>query len=582
MKRGFILASLAELALILLALSACGSEKGVQSLGEESTSGLDMVAYVLDGAIYVKSLADAEVVRLTEGVNPRFSAGGDRVLFDRDGAMWEINVDGSNEARLPAAEDDSGISPDGTRRLHVEVVMDATSVFGRYQRLHVVDLERGTDAVLYESRDGGIIPEGWTADSRYVLFWNDIQFSASLMADGTDLMAIPAVGGEPRALYRGLTRPGMVSAVPSGATLAVTEGVGRESWTGKRIALVDVDSGAVTELTSADRASLEPRWSPDGRRIAFVSQPDKKEGLASGKIPELTRDRRVWVMNADGSGQRQLTDDPAYRDERPLWSADGSQILFARLDENMKASLWLMPSDGGEAKQVVDAFGPTAGVDYYGATDWGSLYDWWQPPASLDAFPDATPEPTDIPASLSARRTGITAIDVVVDAVLSGDREALRPLVQFTAIGCTTNPYGIGGPPLCRPDEADGTIVDAFPTGSCEGYYLRPDELNTLLLSLTSRGTWLYAAYRIHASQLPVATDYVAVLSEDIPDLGIIAEETLRHGRKVGRCIHGLRKHAGKCRARRAGRGLRPRAAMRVGAGWLGRWRWRQVTLALI
>jgi Tol biopolymer transport system component len=409
------------LALAFLASAGCGSGQGVQTLKEQSgasTSNLGKVAYELNGVIYVKSLADAEVVRLTEGVNPRFSAGGDRVLFDRDGATWEINVDGSNETRLPAAEDDSGISPDGTRRVHVEVVTDATSVFGRYQRLHIVDLERGTDAVLYESRDAGVIPEGWTADGRYVLFWNDIQFSASLMVDGTDLMAVPAVGGELRALYRGLTRPGMVSPVPSGATLAVTEGVGRESWTGKRIALVDVDSGAVTELTSADRASLEPSWSPDGRRIAFVSQPDKKEGLLSGLIPELTRDRRIWVMNADGSDQRQLTNDSAYRDERPLWSADGSQILFARLDENMKASLWLMTSDGGEAKQVVDAFGPTAGVDYYGATDWDSLYDWWQPPTPLPPAP--TSDPASTPVTSASPIVTFVNSNVELDPLMSG------------------------------------------------------------------------------------------------------------------------------------------------------------------
>src|SRR5580765_4216813 len=62
-----------------------------------------------------------------------------------------------------------------------------------------------------------------------------------------------------------------------------------------------------------------PVWSPDGRRIAFLSRRD------GGK--------EIYVVNADGSGQRRLTGDarfPAYTGAKstPTWSPNGRQILF--------------------------------------------------------------------------------------------------------------------------------------------------------------------------------------------------------------------------------------------------------------
>ena len=56
-----------------------------------------------------------------------------------------------------------------------------------------------------------------------------------------------------------------------------------------------------------------PVWSPDGRRIAFVSRRDGQG--------------RSYVMNADGSGQRRLTRDARYL-ATPAWSPDGRKIAF--------------------------------------------------------------------------------------------------------------------------------------------------------------------------------------------------------------------------------------------------------------
>jgi Tol biopolymer transport system component len=163
----------------------------------------------------------------------------------------------------------------------------------------------------------------------------------------------------------------------------MTDGAGRMSWTGKRVAVIDVATGEIRELTGEEAASVEPSWSADGSRIAYVSQPDKGDVPGwGGEFAGVLADRRIWVMNGDGSEKRQLTDDPQYRDERPLWSKDGSQILFARLDGERRASLWLVPAVGGEPRYVVEVHGSEgSGVrQYYGSISWDGMFDWWRGP----------------------------------------------------------------------------------------------------------------------------------------------------------------------------------------------------------
>ena len=179
-----------------------------------------------------------------------------------------------------------------------------------------------------------------------------------------------------------MTAPGLLAPLGSGEDIAITDGPGRETWTGKRIAVVNAQAGQPTDLSPADSASFAPAWSPNGSQIAFVSEPDKGAATAGADQSLLTADRRIWVMAWDGSDQRQLTSDQTYRDARPLWSADGSQVLFARLDAALNASLWLVASDGGTPRRVVDVVGAlAAGVqDHLGLVSWDAIYDYWAGP----------------------------------------------------------------------------------------------------------------------------------------------------------------------------------------------------------
>jgi Tol biopolymer transport system component len=77
--------------------------------------------------------------------------------------------------------------------------------------------------------------------------------------------------------------------------------------------LVNADGSGLRNLTSEWGADGLPVWSPDGRRIAFAStRSDQSPG--------------IYVMGADGKGRRQLTQDGAW----PLWAPDGKRITFLR------------------------------------------------------------------------------------------------------------------------------------------------------------------------------------------------------------------------------------------------------------
>lgn len=89
-------------------------------------------------------------------------------------------------------------------------------------------------------------------------------------------------------------------------------------------------------LTTDPANDLRPAWSPDGTRIAFFSN-------RSGN-------NEIWLMNADGSDQRQLTNDPA-DDRRPAWSPDGASIAFDS-DRAGSRDIWIMDADGGNPSQL--------------------------------------------------------------------------------------------------------------------------------------------------------------------------------------------------------------------------------------
>lgn len=159
------------------------------------------------------------------------------------------------------------------------------------------------------------------------------------------------------------------------------------------IGIIDLDGGQVTQLTDTEDCEFHPRWSPDGRQIAYISRDGNQDIFVmdvdgsnvvnlTNTAPQHERDfswspngrqivftryhalsikefnQEIYVMNADGSAQRALTDTPDEHESAPLWSPDGAQIAFwstGQIGEGPDSRWWqlnVMRADGSARRTL--------------------------------------------------------------------------------------------------------------------------------------------------------------------------------------------------------------------------------------
>jgi Tol biopolymer transport system component len=96
------------------------------------------------------------------------------------------------------------------------------------------------------------------------------------------------------------------------------------------------DGSDAKRLTNNAAFDAGPTFSPDGKRIAFVSHRDGNY--------------EIYLMNADGTDQQRLTDNPA-ADRQPAFSPDGKRIAFAS-DRDGNFEIYLMKADGSDQHRL--------------------------------------------------------------------------------------------------------------------------------------------------------------------------------------------------------------------------------------
>jgi dipeptidyl aminopeptidase/acylaminoacyl peptidase len=190
-------------------------------------------------------------------------------------------------------------------------------------------------------------------------------------------------GGPARPFTRGPRRDAVPRWAPDGRRLAfVSE---RERRAKGQLYVMPADGGEPVRLTDQRHGVSSPAWSPDGTRLAFVSrvggweEPKDEEERERSRPPHVIevlkyksngtgfvhdRPAHVFVVGADGGPARQLTDGH-FEHQHPVWSPDGRRVAFVSArhpgrDEDNAADAWIVPAEGGAARRLTRTAGPVS------------------------------------------------------------------------------------------------------------------------------------------------------------------------------------------------------------------------------
>lgn len=214
------------------------------------------------------------------------------------------------------------VSPDGLR---IAFVSNRTGA----EELFVISTD-GTHELQLTTTAGDKNSLAWTADGREILFVaseNDTSHLYAIAPDGTKQREVARVPGRGPALS------------PDGARLLYMAG----SWTATRLMLSSSDGSHPQPITDGSYIAWNSHWSPDGKRIAFTSRSDPKSELA------------IYVMNADGTGRRQLSHFAAGSGnvQWPVWSPDGHQLAVqVNGPQEHAAHIWIIDAASGNARKL--------------------------------------------------------------------------------------------------------------------------------------------------------------------------------------------------------------------------------------
>jgi Tol biopolymer transport system component len=127
-------------------------------------------------------------------------------------------------------------------------------------------------------------------------------------------------------------------------------------------------TGATKRLTTARGYDAEGSYSPDGQWIVFSSMRSAYDHPLTDKEKKTLEENpsnfaEIYVMRADGSNQKRLTDVWGY-DGGPFFTQDGKKIVWRRFDEQgLIADVWTMNPDGSDQRQITD-FGSMSWAPY--------------------------------------------------------------------------------------------------------------------------------------------------------------------------------------------------------------------------
>jgi Tol biopolymer transport system component len=329
-------------------------------------------------SVYIKAVEAGTELRLTRGLAsdsfPAWSPDGQYVVFHRrtssgDFGYYFLSALGGPEHRITAAASGSGglaWFPDGKRLAVAEV-----SESSRSSPLFAISIETGERRALTTPTNAIDIYPAFSPDGKWLAFVRAVDFSngdiyllslssgdfrrltfdktwkrsiawapdsREILYSSERFWRIPIEGGAPRAIAMGDQMIGKIAVAPHGNRLAYVSYTATASlWRMDLAPSGSLKRPTRTEFAPSTRDQDDPQYSPDGRRIAFLSG-------RSGTY-------EIWTADANGDNLMRLTD--LKHTGSPAWSPDGTEIAFdTRINGN--PDIWAVHADGGAPRRITE------------------------------------------------------------------------------------------------------------------------------------------------------------------------------------------------------------------------------------
>jgi dipeptidyl aminopeptidase/acylaminoacyl peptidase len=331
-----------------------------------------------------------DVFELEYAGDPRISPDGSRIVYERRSNdimsdstrsnLWVIDSDGERHRPLVSGTDSASSprwSSDGERIAYVRSTATGTGIYVRWMDSG----QTGLVANLQKSPSD----LSWSPDGRWLAFTMTVATKAEPLAkprtkpegaewsepvkvidsaryrwDGrgflepayTHIFVVPADGGTPRQLTTGdFDHGGPLAWTPDSASIVFSanrhEGWELESGESDLFSIAVADS-ALTQITNRQGGESSPVVSPDGRRIAYLSNPNRMVAFNT---------RVLYVMEADGANDRPLTADLDRSVSNLSWA--GNRQIFFQFDDRAVRKVATVDL-GGDLDIVAEGLGSTS------------------------------------------------------------------------------------------------------------------------------------------------------------------------------------------------------------------------------